>query len=365
MPNLYGISYSRRELLRRMGRIDQVAGVRLVTLGDGAERGVRVLEFRTGSGFEFDVVVDRAFDIGRAEFRGMAVGYQSATGFAGPWYYEPEGLNWLRSFGAGLLTTCGLDHALFPSEDTAAQYYYPPRPTETYGLHGRISNRPARLVGYGERWEGDDCILWAEGEVIQAATLGEALMLRRRIEVRVGESRLHIHDEVVNISAYLTPHMLLYHINIGFPLVDEGAEVLVPARAATPSGDYPAEGWTRLDAPSPTYSERVYAFEPNAEPDGTAPVGLINRRLGLGFYELYQRDTLPFAWVWRMLGDGNYVVGLEPCTNRVSGRHDARARGELVQLAAGESRSYRLELGVLDGLTAIDQFAARVGALAG
>lgn len=360
MPNLYETQYNRRELLRRVGRIDQVAGVRLVTLGDGAERGVRVLEFRTGSGFEFDVVVDRAFDIGRAEHRGMALGYQSPTGFAGPWYYEPEWLGWLRNFGGGLLATCGLDHTLFPTEDSATHYHYPPRPTESYGLHGRISSRPARLVGYGERWEGDECTLWAEGEVVQAMTLGEALMLRRRIEARVGESRLAIHDEVVNIGPHPTPHMLLYHINVGFPLVDEGAEVLVPAADFTPCGDYPATGWTTLDAPQADYEERVYAFKPQAEPDGTVPMGLVNRRLGLGFYELWRKQDLPFGWVWRQLGDNYYVVGLEPSTNWIDGRHGARERGEQIILGAGESRSYALEMGVLDSDDAIDSFVGRV-----
>ena len=192
MPELHGRQYSRDELSRRVGRLEQAAGVRLATLGDGVERGVRVLEFRTGTGFEFDVIVDRAFDIGRCEHAGRALGWTSATGFAGPWYYEPEGLGFFRGFGGGLLTTCGLDHALFMAEDTAAQYHYPPKPTELYGLHGRVSNRPARLAGYGERWEDDECVLYAEGEVLQAAVFGEQLLLRRRIEARVGESRLVI-----------------------------------------------------------------------------------------------------------------------------------------------------------------------------
>ncbi len=364
MPTLFGTEFSRRELQRHIGRIDQVAGVRLVTLGDGAERGVRVLEFRTGSGFEFDVIVDRAFDVGRCEYRGMALGFQSPVGFAGPWYYEPDGLGWLRNFGGGLLATCGLDHTLFPVEDTATQYFYPGRPTATYGLHGRISNRPARLTGYGERWEGDECILWAEGEVLQAMAMGEALLLKRRIEVGVGESRLRINDEVVNVGPYVTPHMYLYHVNVGFPLVDGGAEVLVPAASVTPNGDYPVDGWTLLEEPSPTYSERVYYFEPTAEADGTVPMGLINRRLGLGIYELFRKEQMPIAWVWRQMGDGNYVVGLEPSTNRVAGRLDARPRGELIELAPGESRSYTLELGVLEGASTLDQFAARVAALA-
>ena len=225
--------YSRAELLGRVGRLEQIAGVRLATLGDGTERGVRVLEFRTGSGFIFEVVVDRAFDIGRCEQSGLALGWQSGTGFAGPWYFEPAGLGFMRTWGGGLLTTVGLDHAFFPAEDTATQYHYPPLQTEQYGLHGRVSNRPARLTGYGERWEGDECILWADGEVLQASALGERLLLKRHIEARVGQSYLTIYDEVHNISFARTPHMLLYHINFGFPLVDAGSEILLPGFPAS------------------------------------------------------------------------------------------------------------------------------------
>jgi hypothetical protein len=155
MTALWGRDYDRRDLMNHVGRLQQIAGVRLVTLDDGVERGVRVLEFRTGTGFAFDVMVDRAMDVGRCEHAGRALGWQSATGFPGPWAYEPEGLGWLRGFGGGLVTTCGLEHALFMAEDTAAHFHYPAKETERFGLHGRISYRPARLTGYGERWDGD------------------------------------------------------------------------------------------------------------------------------------------------------------------------------------------------------------------
>ena len=112
MPELFGTNYSRSDLQRRIGRLDQVAGIRLMTLGDAGARGVRVLEFRTGSGFSFDVLVDRAFDIGRCELRGMPLAWTSAVGVEGPWFYEPEGLGFFRGFGGGLLTTCGIDHAV-------------------------------------------------------------------------------------------------------------------------------------------------------------------------------------------------------------------------------------------------------------
>jgi hypothetical protein len=363
VPELHGTSYSRGDLSRRVGRLEQAAGVRLVTLGDGVERGVRVLEFRTGTGFEFDVVVDRAFDVGRCEHAGRALGWTSATGFAGPWYHEPEGLGFFRGFGGGLLTTCGLDHALFMAEDTAEQYHYPPKPTETYGLHGRVSNRPARLAGYGQRWEGDECVLYAEGEVLQAAVFGEQLLLRRRIEARVGESRLVIRDEVVNVGHDPTPHMLLYHVQVGWPVVDEGSEWLGPATAVEPRGDHPVEGYRSFGPPVAGFTEQVFEHEVAAEPDESVPVAIVNRRLGLGTYEVFRRDQLPHHFVWRMLGEGTYVVGIEPCTNRTAGRLDARERGELIELGAGESRSYELELGALVGGAELDAFAARVGAL--
>ncbi|MGI9657839.1 MAG: aldose 1-epimerase family protein [Gaiellaceae bacterium] len=363
MPELYGRSFPKTDLLRRVGRLDQVAGVRLVTLGDGAERGVRVLEFRTGSGFAFEVIVDRAFDIGRCELGGTPLAWTSAVGFAGPWFYEWEDLGFFRNWGGGLLTTCGLDHALFMADDTASQYHYPPKQTERFGLHGRASNRPARLIGYGERWDGEECVLFAEGEVLQASVFGEQLLLRRRIEATVGGSRLTIHDEVENVGFDTTPHMLLYHVNAGFPVVDEGSEVFVPARSVEARGDHSTDGYRRLEAPTPAFVEQVFEHDIVADADGIVPVAVANRDLGLGVYEVFRRDQLPFHFMWRTLGEGTYAVGIEPCTNRVAGRLDARERGELIELAAGESRTYDLELGALDGAVEIDAFADRVAAL--
>lgn len=351
------------DLARRVGRLSQIAGVRLVTLADGAERGVRVLEFRTGTGLAFDVLLDRAFDLGRCDWRGTPLAWEGPVGVRGPWYAEPQGLGFLRTFGGGLLTTGGLDHTLFPTEDSAQGYAYPPKATEHYPLHGRVSSLPARLLGYGERWEGDVCVLYAEGEVTQATALGEHLVLRRRIEARVGESRLFIHDEVHNAGFHPTPHMFLYHVNVGFPVVDEGAEIVLPAAEVQPVGDVPRQGWTHLEAPQSGMQERVYEYVPLAEEGGLVPVGIVNRVRGVGFYQVYSRAQLPFPFVWRMLGEGDYVVALEPSTNRVAGRHDARERGELIHLAPGERRTYDLELGALGGAVELDAFRARVEAL--
>lgn len=363
MPTLWGKQYTRDALMQRVGRLDQVAGVRLTERGDGMERGVRVLEFRTGSGFAFDVLVDRAMDIGRCEHRGRALGWESATGFIGPWYFEPEELGWLRGFGGGLLTTCGMEHALFMAEDSAAHFNYPPKQRERFGLHGRVSYLPATLSGYGVRWDGDDCILWAEGEIAQAAVFGENFVLRRRVEAKVGEDRLTIHDEVTNAGWVPTPHMYLYHVNVGFPALDAGSELLIPASNPTPRGDHSVEGYRTFHGPTEGYVEQVTEHDVHAEADGSVPVAVANRAAGFGAYEVFNKQQLPRHFIWRMLGQGTYAVGIEPSTNRTSGRLPARESGELIVLAPGESRRYDLELGALPDGGAIAAFAARVEAI--
>jgi hypothetical protein len=349
------------ELRRRVGRLEQVAGVRLVTLGDGAERGVRVLEFRTAAGFSFEVHVDRCFDLGRCALRGQPLAWESPVGVAGPWYREVDGLGFFRTFAGGLLTTCGLDHALFMATDSAAHYAYPPKPAEAFGLHGRASTLPARLAGYG--LDAAAGTLWAEGEVTQAAVFGERLVLRRRIEAAIDGTSLTLHDEVVNEGFAATPHMLLYHVNAGWPVLDEGAELFVPARAVHARGDHPLDGYATMTAPQRGFVEQVFEHELLAEEDGTVPVALVNRARGLGLFQRFSRHQLPHCFCWRMLGEGTYVVGIEPSTNRAAGRLDARERGELIVLEPGARRAYDLELGALDGVEQIDRFTKRVESL--
>jgi hypothetical protein len=263
-----------------------------------------------------------------------------------------------------MVVTCGLDHTLAPDEDTAAHFNQPHiRTTVRYGLHGRVGGLPARLAGYGERWDGDECVLWAEGEVLQSAVFGEQLMLHRRIEARVGGTCFTLHDRVTNVGHTRTSHMFLYHCNAGFPVVDESSELLVPSRATTTDYGVPVEGYATMSAPVRDATEACFEHELIAEPEGTVPVALVNRGLGLGVYQVFRISQLPYHTVWRMMGEGTYALAMEPSTNRDAGRADARERGELQWLEPGERRRYDLEIGALPGAAAIGEFETRVRAI--
>lgn len=376
MPmSLYGVRHDRREIARKSGSLKQFAGVQLYTLGDGVERGIRCLEFRTGSGLIFKVLVDRAFDIGACEYRGAAIGWHSPTGFRHPGLHEHNdegGLSWLRSF-SGLLVTCGLDHALLMNSESADHYHYPNRKSVDSSLHGRIANTPGRLCGYGERWDGDNCVLWCEGLIQQSTVFGEDLHLLRRIEAQVGGNEFTVHDRVINQGFYRTPHMLLYHINVGYPVLDEGSCYLAPVKNTIWASHADAlqaqqAGYLTQSGPRENFVEQVFEHEMCADEAGKIPVALVNpnfdggstRGPGLGLLVETNRSEFPCHFQWQNYQQGLYAMGIEPCTNHVLGKPFAKERDELIWLEHGEERSYTTRFEVLDGTREIDAARQRI-----
>ncbi len=372
MVDLYGQSHTSATLAQRSGSPSQFGGVRLVTLADGVERGMRMLAFSTGSGLRFSVLVDRAMDIAELSHNDRAIGWHSPTGFRHPGLHEPEGedgLGWARSF-SGFLSTCGLDHILGAEDVPALNYNYPRKTTVRHGLHGRIGAIPARLTGYGERWEGDRCVLWAEGVVVQAAVFGEVLHLHRRIEADLGGNEVRLSDRVVNAGFALTPHMLLYHVNLGYPVVDDGSRYLAPIRDVVwashePGGlDAQGVGYRRCPAPRTGFAEQVWEHDMAADAAGLVPVAVVNDGIGLGIEIQTRKDQLPCALQWQNFQAGHYVMGVEPSTHHVKGNLFARERDEMIWLGAGEARDYATRFRVLEGPADIAAAEARIAAIA-
>lgn len=342
MITLYNQRWGREDLRRYVGKLGQIAGVRLLEGADGAERGARVLQVWTGSGLCFDVLADRCLDIAACHYRGVPLAWLSPAGAPHPAYYEPAGMGWLRSFQGGLFATCGLDQFGAPAEDAGEQF----------GLHGRAASLPASALSYRADWQGDDYLLEVSGEVRQARIFGENLLLRRRISARLGSSQIQIEDTVTNEGFAPQPHMLLYHFNLGFPLLSEHAQLRLDAQA-TLARDADAQAgladWQRFSGPVAGYREQVFRHAPQPDSAGRVRVELANPALGLGLRLSYAHAELPHLFQWKMLGEGTYVLGLEPANSSgIGGRAAARQSGDLPVLEPGERRSYTLDVEVFE-----------------
>jgi hypothetical protein len=347
MTYLYNQSWERQEILRRVGHVEQVAGIKLVEAADGKERGTRILQVWTGTGFFFHVLADRALDISVCRYQGVPIGWLSSVGEAHPAYYEPDRFGWLRSFQGGLLVTCGLDQFGSPSSDAG----------DELGLHGRISNLPARSVGYRTYWaetehEGSRYELEITGEVRQTRVFGENLVLRRSISTQLGSNKIQIQDVVTNEGFMPHPHMILYHFNMGFPLVSEDSFIELETEETVPRDKDAEPGLAKcrnFQPPTPEYREQVFRHRPVADAIGRIRAELKNPRLGLGLRLSYDSTNLPYLFQWKMMGEGTYVLGIEPANcGVIEGRAAARERSDLPQLAAGESRRYDLEVEVAE-----------------
>ncbi|GAA1137738.1 aldose 1-epimerase family protein [Kribbella jejuensis] len=352
--NVFGDELSMAALRERTGDLASVAGVREVVLGNGVERGVRAVQLRTAAGLEVEVLVDRALDLGVARYRGVPFGWRSGNGFRHPGLHEHNdegGLSWLRALD-GLLVSGGLDHTLFGGEVAAEQYGYPPKQTVSHGLHGRLTAIPGRLLEAGEVWDGDRCTLRVRGEVVQAASFGEHLRLTRTIELDVDGRELRLYDVVDNLGFERTPHMFLYHLNFGWPVVDAGTEFVAPIAETVWRSDSVAEqgvSYRVQPDPKPGFVEQVHEHRLVADAEGRHRVALIRGDSTFGVEVTWDAATMPCFFEWQNLRSGQYAVGLEPSTHHVSGDAAARSDGTMTWLEHGESRAYRTTIRILDG----------------
>ena len=331
----------------------QVGGIETSILDSGPGRGTRIAWINTGTGLRYKVVIDRAMDIADAFYNQYSLAWISHSGITSPQPFSDTGIDWLRTFGGGLLTTCGLSHVGGPEKDSYGER----------GLHGEISNIPAEIESI---IQPDPAMGKMEmsitGTMKQMQVLGAQLEMKRTISGKIGQAHIRIRDEITNRGNTNAAHMLLYHFNFGWPLVDEGTNIIWngewQSRHGEPYNKIFRNGndFRKCPAPLADHSgagEEVAFINITEDATGTCMCGLYNPGLSLAITLRFQKKQLPWLTNWQHWGKGEYVTGLEPGTNPPIGQAKARQQSTLLQLAPGEKRTYDIEFEVLQTNEAI------------
>jgi len=322
----------------------------------GQESGTRIAWVNTGAGLRYRVIIDKGLDIADAFFNQHSLAWISHGGVIAPKPDANRGLEWLYSFAGGLLTTCGLTHVGGPESDEFGER----------GLHGRVSNLPAAIESIVQPDLAAGKLNMSITAVVkESRVFGPNLELRRTITSMLGEPTIRIRDVVTNRGNTPTPHMLLYHCNFGWPLVDEGTDIIC-------KGNWASRGLEMDDAvfndkrdykkcSKPIDSHRAggegCAFiDVTADKKGMCTVGLSNKNLGLALAVRYKKKQLPWLSNWQHWGPGEYVTALEPGTNPPIGQAAARKQKKLIHIAPGKSKTYDLEITALADEWQIDSF---------
>ncbi len=322
----------------------QVRGAEVYRLQGGKGDGMRFLYVRNGLGLELWISLDRAADMNRVIYKGKNMGYMAPCGNVAPTYHDGVGLGFLKSFTAGFFTTAGLEGAGGPCEDEGEQV----------PLHGSISHVPAQLNGIDETDEK----LVIKTIVRDGRIFGRRMVLERVYTVSYTEDTFTVTDTVTNESDGVSPFCLLYHCNMGYPLLSEHSVVRFPNTriwAVTDNAKEHIDTALIMEEPQAGYEERCYFFDMIEQQDGKVHAGIYNPDIDAGVVYSYDKKELPCMTEWKMMGKRDYVLGIEPgnvCPNQ---RCNQRAQGVLPFLQPEESNKTSLTFTFVDNQADFDK----------
>lgn len=331
-----------QEEKKYVGNQEQLFCVQKVKLEDGKAEGVTMLEIRNRSGMQFAVNTSRGMDIPYLSFCGENIGYISPCGIVAPQYFDDKGVGFLKSFTAGFLTTCGLKVA-----GAACKYK-----EKEYGLHGNISHIPAENITYEIVESKKSVYARIAGTVKDASIFEDRLRLDRKIVCCYKEKKFIIHDTVKNEGYKKTHHMILYHYNIGYPVLSPESDIYIPSSEIIPRNEHAKQGisnYSQVELPDPEYEEMCFYHKLIPDKENCASICVFNRKLDIGIVLKIHLDTLDHFVQWKMMGAGDYVMGFEPGNTTIDGIEDAIQNGSMKYLEPGEEVEYKMEVKMLKG----------------
>ena len=273
----------------RISNFQQVASIRRYTLSEGREKGLDVLDCDNGK-IRFLLNVSKACDIMQLYHEGQNISFISKNGFT------KKETPFLRRFEGGLLYTCGLDSV---------------GGRDGFELHGTLHNIPAEII----RAECNENGITVEAIIRDTALFGKNLVLKRKIFTAIGGDSVTLEDTLVNEGYKTEEYCLLYHINVGYPMLDDGAKIIADVKNYTPRTAWAKQNEAtmyEMNASTPNQEETCY-FLNLKKPEIT----LVNGKIGKKFTVFYSNDTLPHFVEWKSMASGDYALGLEPCTTNL------------------------------------------------
>lgn len=316
-----------------IGHDTQIYGIEEHRLIGGKGDGMRLLLINNGKGVDLTISLDRAGDISRLRYKGINMSYLSPCGYVAPAYYDKRENHWLDSFTAGFLTTCGLQAVGNPCVDEG----------EELPLHGSISNIPVEQV----YWTEEEKELVVHMAIKDEVIFGRKLRLEREIHVSLENNEFKICDTICNTGDTLQPLEILYHMNMGYPLLDEDSIVNIPSVEVIPRNEHAAEdieNWMQMIKPQIGYEERCYyhKFQKNGK------ASIFQPKLEQGLEITFDAEELDGFVEWKMMGVRDYVLGLECGNCYPDGRDVMRKTGMLKFLKPGEKKRYWVKVRMMD-----------------
>ncbi|MBR2861723.1 MAG: DUF4432 family protein [Clostridia bacterium] len=271
---------------KKISNMLQTGFIRRYTLTDGKENGLKVIEMDNGI-LRVLLNESKALDVMQVFYEGKNMSFVSKNGF------QARELPFLKRFEGGMVYTCGLDSV---------------GDRDGFEAHGSFHSTPARVV---EILQNDNTLL-VKAITETTSLCGENLCFVRTVTLNAGESKLNINDKLINKGTKKEDFCLLYHINVGYPMLDEGVEIQGDFSQVIPRTEYSSTKMVNravFEAPVDNADESCFFIKNNGN-----YVCATNKKLGTRFIVTYSKETLPCFVQWNNPVTQAYALGLEPAT---------------------------------------------------
>ena len=264
----------------KVNTLSQIASLRRYTITEGSAKGLDFIDIDNGN-IRFLLNVSKALDITQLYHKGVNMSFLSKNALTG------RELDFPNRFEGGMLYTCGFDN--FGGRDG-------------YETHGTFHNTPAEIV----RAECNDEEIVVEANIRNAELFGKNLLIRRKITTKIGSDTVNLCDQLINESYRDEEYCVLYHFNVGYPMLDNGGKVIADIEEIKPRNAWAEENISTallIEEDVPNKEETCY-FIKLKEPK----VAYVNEKLNRELSISYSNDTLPCFTLWKSMASGDYVL---------------------------------------------------------
>lgn len=298
--------------IKKLGNIKQVISAYDIVFDGGRESGKECVLVHVG---KMEVLFNKsnALDISWVKYKGENLSFLSKNGL------NDNNGEFSHKFEGGFLYTCGMDNVSSCVENKP--------------IHGSLHYGKAEEVYYKVLEDRVEIF----GKVFQSGLFRENLCLNRHYIVY--EDGINIEDTVENQGFTAEKYVLLYHMNYGYPFLDENLEIKMPLIKSEGLTDYAKSRANKqflITAPIDGGTEEVFY---NYLKEGK--VTLSNKKLKICCETIYDVKDFPFLLQWKSMISGDYALGIEPSLTRFD-------EYKMKEIGGGKKEKYKIRIDIKD-----------------
>ncbi len=284
---------------KKLGNLEQLAYTKRIEYKNGKANSVHAILCKNEK-LSFTLLESKALDIFDLSYAGNNLSFISKNGLVSKNLANTYAYDFSKSFGGGFLYTCGLDNIGKPDNDKLLQ-------------HGSFSSIPSIITKELRYIEDDKIVLEVEGKICDTALFSKDIEVVRNYKIY--NNKLILIDKVTNRDFKDQDIIMLYHFNLGYPMLDTCTRFSANIGSTVCRTDNCVlDKYNSMDEPIDNCFEEVFIHTIDED---AANIEVENTKIKQKLKFSYDTKFLKYLMEWKSMQSRDYVLGVEPATSHL------------------------------------------------